>query len=323
MKWIRSIAAVSALLLLGGCAPQSRPLTRSGIAMDTVVSVTVYDARLEPLLSACLERIAQYEALFSRTDPDSEIAALNTANGAQVALSEDTRVLLTLGKEYGDRTNGALDITVAPVSALWDFGVESPALPDAAALSAAAARVDHRQLTVTDTGAQLPAGMAVDLGAVAKGYVADRLAEYLRSEGADSALLDLGGNIYALGDRDGKPFAVGICDPQQPETYAAVVRVRDCAVVTSGVYERGFTKDGVRYHHLLDPDTGWPVQNGLASVTIVAERSLDADALSTACFVLGLEEGMALVEATDGVQALFITADGTLHPSSGLEYEER
>lgn len=308
------------LLLLGGCAAPT-PLVRDTVAMDTVISISLYDKQDEALIAACFERLAEYEALFSRTDPESEVARLNAAGGKELPLSADTRELLALGKAFGERTNGAFDITIAPVSALWDFS--SGTLPDAAALADAAARVDWRALDVTETGATLQNGMAVDLGGIAKGYAADRLAEYLRGEGVTSALLDLGGNVYALGDKNGKPFAVGIRDPQNEASLAAVVRVRDKSVVTSGVYERGFTKDGVRYHHLLDPQTGYPVQNGLASVTIVSERSVEADALSTACFVLGLQDGLALVEATDGVEALFIAADGTLTASSGLEYEAR
>lgn len=308
------------LLLLGGCAAPT-PLVRDTVAMDTVISISLYDKQDEALIAACFERLAEYEALFSRTDPESEVARLNAAGGKELPLSADTRELLALGKAFSERTGGAFDITIAPVSALWDFS--SATLPDAAALADAAARVDWRALDVTQTGATLKEGMAVDLGGIAKGYAADRLAEYLRAEGVTSALLDLGGNVYALGDKNGKPFSVGIRDPQNEASLAAVVRVRDRSVVTSGVYERGFTKDGVRYHHLLDPKTGYPVQNGLASVTIVSERSVEADALSTACFVLGLQDGLALVEATDGVEALFIAADGTLTASSGLEYEAR
>lgn len=307
------------LLLLGGCAAPT-PLVRDTVAMDTVISISLYDNQDEALIAACFDRLAEYEALFSRTDPESEVARLNAA-GEAMTLSTDTRELLALGKAFSERTNGAFDITIAPVSALWDFS--SGTLPDAAALANAAARVDWRALDVTETGATLQNGAAVDLGGIAKGYAADRLAEYLRAEGVTSALLDLGGNVYALGDKNGKPFSVGIRDPQNEASLAAVVRVRDKSVVTSGVYERGFTKDGVRYHHLLDPKTGYPVQNGLASVTIVSERSVEADALSTACFVLGLQDGLALVEATDGVEALFIAADGSLIASSGLEYEER
>ncbi len=317
---VSGLAVLAAgVLLLAGCAAQ--PLSRSGIAMDTTVRVTLYDGQSAAALDACFDTIKRYEALFSRTDPDSEIAALNAAGGRETPLSPETRELLEQSLYYGELSGGALDVTIAPASSLWDFS--AAVLPDAAALAEAVTRVDYRQLTVTETGACLPAGAAVDVGAVAKGYTADALAAQLRAAGVTGALIDLGGNIYALGGKGKEPFTVGIRDPQDAEALAAVVRVRDRSVVTSGIYERGFTQDGVRYHHLLDPATGRPVQNGLASVTIVSERSVTGDALSTACFVMGLERGMALVESLDGVEALFIGTDGTLHPSSGLEFEER
>lgn len=309
-------------LLLGGCAAaQTAPLRRSTVAMDTAVTVSLYRPADGALIDGCFQMLERYEKLFSRTDPDSEIYRLNAAAGAQTALSPETRELLAFGKSWGERTDGALDITVAPVSSLWRF--PDPVLPDPAALEEAAALVDLQALTLTDTGAILPAGHGVDLGAVAKGWATDRLAEYLRQQGVTAAILDLGGNVYALGDKEGEPFTVGIRDPLAPEELTAAVRVKDKAVVTSGVYERGFELEGVTYHHILDPATGWPVQNGLVSVTVIGPRAADADALSTGCFVLGLEKGMALIESIADAEALFITADGELHPSSGLEFEKR
>ena len=314
------ICLSAALLLLTGCsAPQ--PLRRSTVAMDTAVTVTLYDSADPSLIDGCFEMLKGYEALFSRTDPKSEIGRLNAAGGEEVPLSPETRELLAFGKEWGARTGGALDITVAPASSLWRF--PDPVLPDEDALAEAAARVDWQALVLTDSGARLPAGHGVDLGAVAKGWASDRLADYLRKQGVTSALLDLGGNVYALGDKGGDPFTVGIRDPFDTDSLTAVVRVKDRAVVTSGVYERGFALEGTTYHHILDPATGWPVQNGLVSVTVLCPRAADADALSTGCFVLGLEKGMALIRDLPDTEALFITADGELHPSSGLEFEKR
>ncbi len=305
-------------LLLTGCRG-AIPLTREGVAMDTVVKVTLYNSRDTAVTDTCFTMIRDYEALFSRTDQNSEIAALNRADGSAVTLSPAVRDLLTLGKTWGERTDGAFDITVAPASSLWDFS--AAVRPTDEALAEAVARVDHTALAMTETGAILPAGMAVDLGGIAKGYVADRLGHYLREAGINSALIDLGGNILAVGDKSGEPFRVGVRDPFDSTALAAVIPAADISVVTSGIYERCFTQDGVTYHHILDPATGYPVQNGLASVTVVSPSSADGDALSTACFVMGLQKGMALIETLDGVEALFITEDGTLHPSSGLEYE--
>ncbi|MBE6758298.1 MAG: FAD:protein FMN transferase [Ruminococcaceae bacterium] len=312
------LALFLCLFVLCGCRA-ARPLTKSGVAMDTVVSITLYDVQDAALLDTCFSKISEYEALFSRTDPASEISALNAADGAPVPLSAPVRDLLTRGKAWGERTDGAFDVTIAPVSGLWDFS--AAALPDSTALREATALVDYTALTVTDQGACLPRGRAVDLGGIAKGYTADRLGAHLREAGVNSALIDLGGNILAVGDKGGRPFTVGIRDPFDDTALAATVKVRDRSVVTSGVYERSFQKDGVTYHHILDPQTGYPVQNGLVSVTILSASSADGDALSTACFVLGLEKGLALVESLADTEALFITADGTLRPSSGLVWE--
>lgn len=316
----RLMIAALTVLFLCGCAAKA-PLVRDGVAMDTTVRISLYDRQDPALLDECFSKIAAYDKMFSRTAPDSEISKLNTAGGAPAALSKEVCDLLATGKVYGDLTDGALDITIAPVSSLWDFHGET--VPDEQDVAAAVPLVDHRLLTVSETGAALPAGMAVDVGAIAKGYAADRLADYLREQGVTSALIDLGGNIYALGEKSDAPFVVGIRDPLDENGLCATVQVSDLAVVTSGVYERGFTKDGVRYHHLLDPETGWPVQNGLLSVTIVCDSATEADALSTACFVMGRERGMALIENLGGVEALFVGEDGTLYPSSGLQYEEK
>ena len=158
----------------------------------------------------------------------------------------------------------------------------------------------------------------MDLGAVAKGYIADRLAAVLRDNGVTSALINLGGNIYALGDKDGADWKIGIQSPRDGTALAATVRVQNKSVVTSGIYERGFEQDGVWYHHILDPKTGRPVQNGLASVTIVSDSSAEGDALATACFVLGEEKGIELIRRMPGVQALFIREDGTQTRTEGF-----
>ena len=155
-------------------------------------------------------------------------------------------------------------------------------------------------------------GAQLDLGGIAKGYIADRVAEYLRDAGVTSACINMGGNVIALGTKlDGSLWTVGIRDPNgSPSDSAAVLELSDRAAVTSGIYERGFDLDGVRYHHLLDPNTGWPVQNGLASVTVIGEQSDLCDALSTACFVLGEENSRPLI-ARYGVRAIFLYTDGT------------
>ena len=173
-------------------------------------------------------------------------------------------------------------------------------------------KVEGNTVTLTDPEAR------IDLGGIAKGYIADRLKEYLKDEGIEHALIDLGGNMLTLGRRyDGNDFRIGIQKPfADTGTAMAVVSVNDKSVVTSGDYERYFEKDGVIYHHILDPDTGYPVQNDLDQVTIISDQSVDGDALSTTCFAMGLEDGLELIRSLDGIEAVFVTKDGEMHTSS-------
>lgn len=333
VRLLRVTAMLCAVALLcapaAGCASVVRtnaPLSRTDFALDTTVTVTLYGTQEEALLGGCFDRIGQYERLFSRTWEGGDVWRINHAGGAPTEVSPATCELLRLALEMGEKSGGAFDVTIAPASSLWDFTAADPVVPSGEALAAAAARVDYRRVTAdTQEGTVTLSGdgTAIDLGGIAKGYIADRLADYLAENGVDSALLDLGGNIYVLGKKSGRPWRVGIRDPKDPQGLAAMVEAENASVVTSGVYERAFTVDGVVYHHILDPATGKPVRNGLASVTIVSDKSADGDALSTACFVLGEDAGMRLVESLAGVEALFIREDGTLAASKGLVYEEK
>ena len=324
-------AGLCAVVLLcasaAGCAAAVRsnaPLSRTDFALVSTLSVTVYGAREETLLDDCFALLDEYEGLFSRTREGSDVWRVNHAGGAPTAVSPATCELLRLALEAGEKSAGAFDVTIAPASSLWDFTAADPAVPSEEALAAAAAKVDYSRVTVDQRTATVTLagdGTQIDLGGIAKGYIADRLADYLTEKGVSSALLDLGGNIYVLGKKSGRPWRVGIRDPQNPQGLAAMVEAENASVVTSGVYERGFTVNGVGYHHILDPATGKPVRNGLASVTIVSDKSAQCDALSTACFVLGEEAGMQLVDSLAGVEALFIREDGTLVASKGLVYE--
>ena len=312
---------VALMLVLGGCRRAARaPLTRSTVALDTTVTIAVYDVQASTeVLDDCVQRIQHYESLFSRTRAGSDIYRLNTAGGAWVTVDAETRALMQQALDICRESGGKFDITVAPITSLWNFSSESPVVPDKAALAEAVTHVGYDKLEIDGDRVRLTDPAAgVDLGGVAKGYIADRLREYLVSQKVSGALIDLGGNVLAVGDKQGEAFRVGIRDPQDSAALAATVAVRDRSVVTSGSYERGFTQDGVYYHHILDPASGYPVNNGLAAVTILSEHSVVGDMLSTTCFVLGEEEGLALVERTDGVEALFVRADGTQVTSSGF-----
>ena len=315
----RVFSLALALLFLTGCAPSApEPVEAGSFLLDTYVSLRLYDGDRETAQGA-LELCRDYEALFSRTDPDSELARLNRREIETV--SRELAEVIAQGLAYGELTEGAFDITMGSVTRLWDFHAEDPAPPGAAAVAEALTHTGWEKVRVEGTAVLFQDPETVlDLGGIAKGYIADRLAEYLREAGVTSAIIDLGGNLYCLGRRpDGQDFRVGVRRPEGDRSESiGLLPVRDRSVVTSGRYERCFTLDGTSYHHILSPATGWPAETGLASVTIVSGRSVDGDALSTACFVLGPEAGLALVESLEGVEAVFIGQDLSVTVSSGL-----
>lgn len=323
-KRFSSLLLVAALLLLAltGCK-QEEPRTKqsiTGFYFDTVVTMTVYWPDDAPL-KAALEECGYYESILSKTREGSDVWNLNHANGERVKVSADTQDILEKAIEYSKLSEGRFDVTVEPCVALWDFTEGEAVLPDPAALAAAAATVDYTQIDISDDGVKLGPDQTIDLGAIAKGYIADRISDFLKEQGVESGILNFGGNVQTIGDKaDGAQWNVGVQDPKGVrQTSLAVVGVTDGAVVTSGIYERGFDLDGVRYHHLLDPATGMPFQNDLAGVTIFVDDSFDGDALSTTLFALGEEEGRKLIEQLDGVEAVFINRDDQLTYTSGLE----
>ena len=317
----RIIPLLLAMMLLcgSGTAEQTaKKLTEIGFYLDTVITLTAYTEDGQVLKDA-LEECGRYERLLSRTAEGSDVWRINHANGGPVEVSDDTIAILQCAVQIGALSGGAFDVTIAPVSTMWNFTGENPVLPDAEEIAQAAERVDYTKLTEEGNTVTLPAGMMIDLGGIAKGYIADRIKAYLEERGVKNAILSFGGNIVAIGLKpDGTEWKVGIQDIDRPTgEYMLVARNTGGSTVTSGIYERGFDLDGIRYHHLLSPETGWPVQNELASVTIFSESSMEGDALSTAAFVLGTEAGLRLIESLEGVEAVFIARDRTVTLSSG------
>lgn len=257
----------------------------------------------------------EYEAKFSRTIESSEVSQINAAGGAPVEVSQDTVTLIKKGIYYGDLSDGAFDITIGAVSSLWDFKAEDPSPPSPEAIAEAVKHVNYRKIQIDGNTVRLLDGAAkLDLGAIAKGYIADRLKEYLKEEGVRHALINLGGNVLAVGDKlGGSPFNIGIQKPFDTDGEPITsVSLDNQSVVTSGTYQRYFEKGEILYHHILSSSTGNPCNNGLNSVTIITNSSLTADALSTTCFLLGPDEGMKLVNQLDNVDAVFINTDNEI-----------
>ena len=309
-RWLMLLLA--AVWMLTGCTGQKeKTVSGTGFYFDTVVTLTLYgapDGLLEELWQAC----AHYEQLFSRTVSGSDVDRINRAEGRTVTVDAETWELLCGARKISAATGGAFSMTIAPLSEQWQFTGDEHTLPDEDRLKAALALVDDSRLVLGEENTvTLPPGMQIDLGGIAKGYIADRLATMIRGK-VSGAVMNFGGNVYVLGTKtDGSAFRVGIADPLNPSDTAAIISVRDASVVTSGTYQRCFVLDGQLYHHILDPDTGIPADTGLASVTVVAENSMTADALATACVVLGEEKAEALLNDWQ-LQGLWIRNDGSI-----------
>jgi len=322
MKLIRAISlvlTVTIMLSLAACAAgKAEKQSAVGFYLDTVVMLTAYVEDVS-VLNDALEECGRYERLLSRTVEGSDVWNINHAKGQSVAVSDETIEILEAARRVSELSGGAFDATIAPASTLWDFTSGEAKLPDTTALAEAAARVDFTRVTVEGNEVTLPEGMMIDLGGIAKGYIADAVKQYLADRGVGSAVLSFGGNIVCIGMKpDGSCWKVGIQDIDRPTgEYMLVAKNFGGSTVTSGIYERGFELDGRYYHHILDPRTGWPVENELASVTIFSDSSMLGDALATAAFALGTEAGMALIEGLEGVEAVFIARDRTASYTSG------
>ena len=329
----RALAALAVLLLLAGCSsgsaqvssahtPSASESERTFFAMDTVMTLRLYKGGDEAALDAAEDRVKELEALWSVTDESSEIYALNRNGFA--ALSGDTCGLLANALELCGRTGGALDVTIYPVLRAWGFTTGEYAVPDSETIEELLARVDYAQVVLDEASgdAALPDGMEIDLGSVAKGYAGDVLAGLLKAHGVESAMLDLGGNIQTVGAKpDGSLWRVGVRGPEEDEILG-VVEVVDRAVITSGGYERYFERDGVRYWHIMDPETGAPARSGLASVTVVGEAGVVCDALSTAMFVMGREGAIDFWRQYRdrlGFELILVDDDGSVTVTAGLE----
>lgn len=346
---------VCPMLLFTGCGnitdadtstTGNQPISISSIKLNTAVQITIYDSQDKALLNDCLALCDKYELIFSRTNEKSELYKLNHRKDVSDGdfgtdgqttpypvsgtadtwhISEDLAALLSEGLDITRESDGAFDIAIAPLTSLWDFTAEDPEVPDDVAIQKALPLCSSDGVTIDGEDITLPSDdIQFDVGAIAKGYIADRLKDFLIKKGVKSAIINLGGNVLCIGSKpDGTPFKIGIQKPfaDRNETEA-VMDITGKSVVSSGIYERCFKQDGKLYHHILNPQTGYPYDNGLISVTIISDQSVDGDALSTTCFALGLEDGLKFAEKK-GVQAVFITEDYELHYTDGFRDEIR
>lgn len=308
------------LFFISGCSFTKEPIYRTDFLLDTVVTITLYDHSSQKLLDQCFSLCKDYENKFSKTIPTSDIAKINASKGAPTMVSDETIDLLNISLGYCKLSNGNFDITIGNVTSLWNFTDGTSLIPPKKDIEKAVSTIDYTKVLIQGNEVTLlDPSMSLDLGGTAKGYIGDRLKEFLLSKGVSSALINLGGNILSIGGKpDGTPFSIGIQMPfESQNTTIDVIQIKDQSVVSSGIYERYFYVDDTLYHHILNPKTGYPYENNLFGVSILCDSSIDGDCLSTICFTLGLQKGMELIETLDGIEALFITKDYSLHPSSG------
>lgn len=300
---------------------EPKPVEKSAFLMGTLVRVRAFGPEAKEAVPEALGQLAGLEELFSTNIESSDVSRINRAGREGVVVSPETEVLVGEALRFADLTDGAFDPTVGPLVRLWGIGTERARVPERTEIEAALAGVDRQGVRIVEGGRiSLAPGQGIDLGGIAKGYAADRLRDRLVAGGVESGLIDLGGNILVFGKAPGgQLWRIGVQDPEEPRgDVLGVVELVEGSVVTSGGYERFFERDGIRYHHILDPVTGAPARSGLLGVTVVSSDSLEGDALSTALFVMGLDRGMELVEGLDGVEALFVTEDGRVILSSGM-----
>ena len=313
--WIGcAVIALSIVLYLAGFAPESREEPedyggfRSGItyAMNTVIEQKWYGESADTVYTGMETKIREIESVLSMHLSQSEIAAINENAGVQpVEVSQRTFDLLQRAKELSEQSDGAFDITIAPVVELWGITSDHPHVPTDEELAQAMALMGLEDLVLDGeacTAYLTRPGMAIDLGGIAKGWTADQLREYARELGAERGYVSLGGNLMIIGERpDGDPFKFGLRDPQgDASTYLGTVTLEDgCTMATTGGYERYFEEDGIRYHHVLDPRTGYPADSDLLSVAVISKDGTLADYLSTTLFVQGLEAAKAAAGSED------------------------
>lgn len=324
-KMLTLLLAGVLVLAAAGCSPTQsvEPLSKTNLMLDTVVTISLYDDDGDlSMLDLAFDEIARLENLLSATKEGSDLDRLNQAAGKEwVEIAPETQEVLLLAKEYAALSEGCFDVTAGPLIDLWGIHNGEGHYPTQEELEAVLPLINSDDLLVEDGKAYLAReGMKANLGAIAKGYIADKVKELLVENGVRHATLDLGRNVLLIGGKtDDAGFNIGIIDPNsQEQKLVGSLLVSDQSIVTSGVNERYFTYEGKNYHHILDPFTGFPADNGVASVTILSDSSAQGDALSTSCLLLGQERGLALIESLDGVEALFIMTDGSMIPSSGF-----
>lgn len=290
-------------------------------AMDTYMTVTAYGENAEEAVEESIQEIQRLDTLLSATAETGEVYTVNHSGGG--VLSEDSIYLLERSLELYEDTKGAFNVAIFPVMEAWGFVTDEFAVPDATELQEKLGLANVEGISVDSKSSSITyaeEGMAIDFGGIAKGYTSTRVADIFKDMGIENGLINLGGNVHLVGTKtDGTKWKVGIQSPDDENEYIGVLAAQDCAVITSGGYERYFEEDGVVYHHIIDPSTGYPAANGLISVTIVSKDGTLADGLSTSLYIMGLEKAEEFWrEHSEEFDAILLTEENELYVTEGI-----
>lgn len=337
-KRLTALLIAGLIITQSGCGnnvPSTNVSWDEDYLLNTYCTVTIYEAGQEELIREAFQFARSLEDLLSRTVASSEVSVFNQIGaGEMVHVSRETADVIERGLYYGTLSGGLFDITLGALTELWDFSSPEPSVPAQDKIEKALSAAGYQTIEIVgdpDGGAVITkenADTRLDLGGIAKGYIADRVKEFLEIRGIRSALINFGGNVVILGNKeDGVPWLIGVEKPFSSEEEGDLLRelsgeiaVTHGSVVTSGIYERKFTENGRLYYHILDPDTGYPRETDLISVTVIGPASTDCDALSTICLMLGLEKGRALIESLEPYEAVFIPKAGGIAVTAGARF---
>ncbi len=319
------ITILFALLGLCSCKNAAKePVSVSGMYYDTLVNIDIYGAGKDSsvICDRCKELCSHYEDLFDAQKPESDIYRINHSSGKTIKVDHDTAVMLSVALDSCEASNGAFDITIAPVSSLWDFHEEDPRIPSDMDIQKSLTKVNYKKVSVdlTEDTVTVGADTTLDAGATAKGYIADRIGDYLISCNITGAIINIGGDIRVIGTKDNKtPFRIGINDPFNEDSVLAALELSDISVATSGIYERCFTVEGRDYHHIIDVKTGYPTDTDIESVTVITKSAAEADSLCTVSILYGSEKAIPYIESVPDTEAFILLTDGTVLKTSGLD----
>jgi len=325
MKSLYSCIFLSTLLCLTLVSCNREMPAQTEFVLGTICSVNLYEKGSTKIYAEIFSRLHELDFILSANTDTSNLAAINAGAGiSPVKAAPETLLVLKEALLYSEKTNGLFDPTVGPLVKTWNIGTDYAAVPSQERINKALPLIDYHKVKINDADNTVylaTKGMKLDLGAVAKGYAADEVIKIISKHGIKRAIVDLGGNIYAYGDKaTGTDWTIGIRDPETQQGNAILsIKVKNKSVVTSGIYERFFEENGKKYHHILNTKTGYPEDNELMSVSIITSVSMLGDALSTSTFLLGTDKGLALIEQTADTEAIFIDKNRKIRVSSGLK----